>query len=499
MVNAIKELLDSELNIIFIFIIREEYYANLTEFEDNLPLLYQNRIRIEEIDKINVKDAILKPCDFCKVQVETNLPENIIEQLTKHTGAIELTWFQVLMDKLYKIAIERDHLKPILKINDLKKLGRIDKVLTAFLDEQLTEMDNGETGETVLKTMVSSDGTKRQMKVQKIADELQAIGKTIPMQELKNIIRHFTAVRILTDKDEHEFYELRHDSIAARIYERMTATEKELAEVRLFIQNAYTSYLQRNKLLDEKDLKYIAIYEDRIYLGTEIKQFLSRCKAEIHKVRKRRNTIFTVSAIVLLLIFTTFTVWALRERSKAKTALFKVEIERQKADSLYRQVNINSYLRNKDAGINFKDKEEFNKAIEKFEEARNFIDSTEIDTLINICEKLMNKEGEFNTLIEQAEKIENNESNWLQAIKIYEEALKLDYKNDFVKKKINIINNKINSKVAYYKINANKFLKTGNSKNIKDIALRRYILPGLKLKPNDKDLLNYKNTCEKTN
>jgi len=61
----------------------------------------------------------------------------------------------------------------------------------------------------------------------------------------------------LKDKDEDGKYELRHDSLATKIYEKITLVEKELLEITLFLENAWDVYYKRDILLNDNDLRYI--------------------------------------------------------------------------------------------------------------------------------------------------------------------------------------------------------------------------------------------------
>ncbi|MCK4344286.1 MAG: PD40 domain-containing protein, partial [Bacteroidales bacterium] len=317
LVQELKKLLESELNINLVFIIREEYYANLTEFEEKIPEIESNRIRIEKMSKATVKDAIEKPCEVCNVGIEEGLPEKIIGQLIWQSGGLELTWLQILMDKLYKIATDRDPVNPVIKHEDLTKLGRMGNVLSDFLDEQLQLMPNGDLGEAVLKTMISTDGTKKPVNLNDISQTLQTTGHQLDDKEINDILMHFVNVRIITDKDEQGYYELRHDGIAARIYERMTAIEKELIEVKTFIENCYKNYEKRKVLLTDNDLKYIALYESKLFLNKELNDFLQTSKKEIQKTKRRKRNIVVAASISLFIIMAGFTIWALNERGKA--------------------------------------------------------------------------------------------------------------------------------------------------------------------------------------
>jgi WD40 repeat protein len=315
--SSLNEILKSRLKINIILVIREEYFASLTEFESFIPGLYGNRIRVERMNKTSAKDAIIKPCKACNVGIEDGLADKIIEQLIWQSEGLELTWLQILMDKLYRTAIKNDPENPVIKQEELDRLGRIGNVLSDFLDEQLRSMPHGDMGEALLKTMVSTDGTKKQLIFDEISESLRATGHPLDKNLVEEIIRHFINVRIITDKDEQGYYELRHDAIAARIYERMSAVEKELIEVKAFLDNSYKIYEQRKVLLTENDLKYIALFENKLILSNDLKDFIQTSKKEVQKARLRRRYIAVAATAALMLVLSGFSLWAFIERTNA--------------------------------------------------------------------------------------------------------------------------------------------------------------------------------------
>ena len=313
----LNEILKSRLKINIILVIREEYFANLTEFEPFIPGLYGNRARIERMSKSSAKDAIIKPCLACTVGIEDGLADLVIGQLVWQSEGLELTWLQIIMDKLYRTATERDPENPAIKHEDLTRFGRIGNVLSDFLDEQLRIMPHGDLGEAVLKAMISADGTKKQVNLNDISDTLQTTGHSLDQRLIEEILRHLIDVRIITDKNELGYYELRHDAIASRIFERMTAIEKELIEVKSFLDNSYKIYQQRKVLLTENDLKYIALHENKLILNDELKDFIKTCKKEVQRARQRRRNIAVAAAISLIIVLSGFTLWAFIERTNA--------------------------------------------------------------------------------------------------------------------------------------------------------------------------------------
>ncbi len=136
-------------------------------------------------------------------------------------------------------------------------------------------------------------------------------------EQLTDLLQRFVNLRVLKDKDEHDQYELRHDSLAIKIYEKITLVEKELLEIKDFLDSAFSNFERRGIFLSEADLKYIGPYEDKLFLSRKLQQFIADSKNEIAKASRRRRRMIAAAAIVLIVILTFFTGWAMRERGKA--------------------------------------------------------------------------------------------------------------------------------------------------------------------------------------
>ncbi|MFN8207567.1 MAG: hypothetical protein U0T82_09200 [Bacteroidales bacterium] len=186
-----------------------------------------------------------------------------------------------------------------------------------FLDEQTLPWKNPDAALAVLKSFVSVKGTKRQMTMVEVQEYAHTLGKPIEHEELQELLQTFIHLRILRDKDQNERYELRHDALAAKIYEKITLVEKELLEIRQMIENAYNSWERRGVLLSGEDLQYVAPYEARLYLPDEQEKFIEKSKKELVKVRHRKRQAISIGALLLIIVLSVFTVWALRERENA--------------------------------------------------------------------------------------------------------------------------------------------------------------------------------------
>ncbi|MCX6328443.1 MAG: hypothetical protein NTZ85_02860 [Bacteroidia bacterium] len=316
-IRNVKKIVDSDIQCRLIISIREEYLAGVTEFEKVIPTFLSNRIRIEKMTRQNAIQAIEGPCRVNNIEVEQGFSEALLDKLNPESPEIELTYLQVFLDRIYKQVLSDKSNGNRFTIDILNKQGDVKDLLGSFLEEQISQLDDSETGLVILKSFVSVKGTKHQITEDEAAEYSRTLGKSIDQDTLKNLIQKFIGLRILRDKDENGKYELRHDTLATKIYEKITLVEKELLEIRQFIDNAYNNYEKREVLLNAEDISYIAPYEDKLFLNDKLQRFLNDSKREIHKAKRRRQNALIITALVIIAVLSFFTIWAFTEKNNA--------------------------------------------------------------------------------------------------------------------------------------------------------------------------------------
>jgi WD40 repeat protein len=331
LIENLKKIVDSEIQCKFIFSIREEYLAGVTEFEKVIPSFFDNRVRIEKMTRQNATQAIEGPCRVHHIEVETGFSDALLEKLNPNSPEVELTYLQVFLDKIFKLISADDSSTVKITKDILDKHGDVKDLLGSFLEEQISQLTEPETGLVILKSFVSVKGTKHQVTEENILEYSKTFGKNIDQDTVKSLIQKFIGLRILRDKDENGRYELRHDSLATKIYEKITLVEKELLEIRQFIENAFNNYEKREVLLNAEDIQYIAPYEDKLFLNDKTLKFLNLSKREIVKAKRRRQNILIAVASIIIIVLSSFSIWALRERSNAIIQQKVAEEQKNKA------------------------------------------------------------------------------------------------------------------------------------------------------------------------
>lgn len=317
LIKNVAKVVESDIQCRFIFSIREEYLAGITEFERVIPTFLSNRIRIEKMTRQNAIQTIEGPCKINNIEVESGFSEALLEKLNPDSPEVELTWLQIFLDKILKLAESDDHNINRFTTGLLEKAGDVKDILGQFLEEQISKLDDPEAGLVILKAFVSSKGTKHQITEEQVIEYTGTFGKEIGSETVKELIQKFIKLRILRDKNEDGMYELRHDSLASKIYEKITIVEKELLEVKSFIENAYSNYEKRGLLLKEEDLNYIAPYEDNLFLNEKSLRFIEESRNEFLRARRRRLNYAIAAVSVIIILLSIFSGWAMKSRKNA--------------------------------------------------------------------------------------------------------------------------------------------------------------------------------------
>ena len=330
-VKVVRSLIESDLQCRFIFVMREEYMAGVSEFEKYIPDFFDNRVRVEKMSHLNAIEVINGPCKAFNIKLEVGFAEALLEKLSPGSEDVELTYLQVFLDRIFHIEqnekvtrIRVEHLS--FTISLLEKTGNVSDILGSFLDEQISLMEDPETAMTILKAFVSGKGTKRPADELEIIDNIRSLGREISPGTIRELIRNFVRLRILRDKDDNDRYELRHDSLAEKVYDKFTTSEKDLLEVKQFIENSYQSHLKRKIILSNEDLNYISNKDTLLNLNTNLKKFLEDSrKHQKAKSRTVRRLIF-ISAIAFILLLSTIVFYIVRKTKIAESVFLKESI-----------------------------------------------------------------------------------------------------------------------------------------------------------------------------
>ncbi len=210
--QTIARLLRSDLQAKVLLIIREEWIAYLNDFEKLVPTLFDNRLRIERMNDPNIYRVISGSCRYAGIEVAapTKTILQIIENLRDKHERVDLTNLQVYLDRLYRAAAEDDsgkqpdHVSFSPKL--VEKVGKIDNVLSQFLDEQLFRIEHALQKRGVknvkglpleiLFALVTEDGTKQGLTTAGILENLPK-NRDLTREDLQYCLQEFQRIKLL--------------------------------------------------------------------------------------------------------------------------------------------------------------------------------------------------------------------------------------------------------------------------------------------------------------
>ena len=222
--KAVKQILTNCPFCHLIFIMREEFIARLSDFEMIVESLFEKRLRVEPFShsqSVGVIRSMLWDLDEVSLENE-NLAEDIASVLTSNERQLELTHLQVVLDALYRKAVDSADNKGVITSEHLASLKGIDNVLKQFLSSQVESIkikleekyedlpDNAV--DRILAMFVSVDETKQPQSMQTLMQGDLPDGF---VEDLVDELKHSRILRIRADRDD--LLELSHDALAERI------------------------------------------------------------------------------------------------------------------------------------------------------------------------------------------------------------------------------------------------------------------------------------------
>ncbi len=219
--RTISKLLQSGVQCKILIIIREEYLAYLSEFEKMVPPLYDNRLRIERMNDRNLTRVITGTLKWGGIQLKearttvTAILDNLRNK--KRREGIDLTNLQVYLDRLFNKDVERQGggdppqitFDPAL----VAMVGEMENVLSDFIDNEMGNIEAGLRQQgvdkpdgiplEVLYTLVTEDGTKRNMNMSQIRENLPK-NRTISESHIDYCLQEFERIKLLRRFAEEE-------------------------------------------------------------------------------------------------------------------------------------------------------------------------------------------------------------------------------------------------------------------------------------------------------
>ncbi len=400
----IKKILNADFNCKLIFAMREEYIAELSGYEENLPGIFDNRVRIERMRRKKAEDVITRSAKVFGIElIESEISVQKIAENVSEDNLVELTYLQVYLDKLYEIASDESPERVAFYPALVERLSDIEDILSEFIEERVKNAQANLPEEAkegiweLLSRLITPEGTRASFPLNELLFRLESEG--MKRQFLDIYVEELKTIRVLRIADGR--IELAHDSLAKTIHE-IIGPEKQLQNhIRSTIDEAYLLYKRTNgaELMSENTLNYITPHLSGLALTKSYTQLIEISRERI-KRKKRTIQVFVVSIIVVL---AAVGMWAFSERTIAVSRSEELKVEKDKS--------VNAYVRM------YESKKELEQSNKRLHETNNRLDRA-LSRLADNEQQLRERKNELEKTVS---KLKESEKRLLTALKKVEE------------------------------------------------------------------------------
>jgi WD40 repeat protein len=291
----------------FLLGLREDALAKLDAFKGRIPNLFANYLRLDHLDRQGGRAAILGPIERYNeltgetVEVEPELVEAVLDQVAagevdvgragrggvqKDEDRIEAPYLQLVLERLWQV--ERERGSSVLRLATLRDLGGAESIVRAHLERALGSLEPTEqdVAATMFDHLVTPSGSKIAHRPRDLAQYAE-VGESEVMPVLDALGRE-RIVRAVDGAGAGERYEIFHDVLADGV------------------------------------------------LAWRARRVIDRDREEAQR-RQRRLVVVAAAALVALGAMTAVAVYALTERSHARSAARLARAHALEATSLFEQ------------------------------------------------------------------------------------------------------------------------------------------------------------------
>jgi len=474
--NDDLNLLNSNINIKVLFLIRSDRMSLLNKLKDSIPNILNTVYELDALTGQQAQIAISCPAEKSgnfksnSFSFTTQSIYNIIDFLTdKGNHKIETFQLQILCQYCEDLIIKKQNeTNQILEINEFD-LNEIDKIYKNYYDNII--INSPEKYRLQIQKLIEEELIVNHTRVT-LADIVIFEKLSIPSEILEYLVSTHI-IRAEPNSVGGRSYEISHDTLVAPI---LISFEKRHQ------QELYEMEIVRK----EQELLQYKIEQEKI-------------RDKTTKKNQRKIIVIVSAAAIVSIVFGIFALVLYFDAQKAKNeAEYQTAIAEQKEEEANQAIfNLkkSEFTRILSESEIFCKNLQFADAISKLEEAYKWTDdSLTIKNKIDSIYLIGNKEKQFNDFIAEAEIYQKNESTWLLALETYTKALELGFNNVLVASKIATLQSMYNTKLSFYKTGATEWLNKGGT--FKQYTLDNFIYPGLLLNPNDVDLIALKKQAE---
>jgi WD40 repeat protein len=296
-----------DVDVGFILSMREDGLAKLDRFQERIPHLLSNRLRLRHLDTAGAAQAIRRPLEVWNrehvageppVEIEDGLVDALLEQIRmgrvsvsgrvgssasdSEPDQIEVPFLQLVMTRLWQ---EIGPASRVLRLANFEALRGAQAIVRSHLDEVMNRLD--ETAQAVCASFFDRLVTPSGSKVACSRDDLARWAGPLAGQ-VPQVLQALSAKRILRttaaapERPEATFYEIYHDVLAPAVLDwRGRYMEKKDRE------EARRHYREETRRKAQQRLVWVAFVLTLVAVSGWVYSFYQQIRAEANAVAAR--------------------------------------------------------------------------------------------------------------------------------------------------------------------------------------------------------------------
>jgi formylglycine-generating enzyme required for sulfatase activity len=259
---------DDRLPVRFVLAMRKDYFSDMAVFADELEKVFHNQFLLPALSRSEAMRAITTPLEGRDMSWEPGAVQELLDYLDR--GEISPPHLQLICSRLYKVAKET-------KQTTISVEGvNLESVHADYLVEEMSAPDfppaERELGWRLLKRLVTSEGTKQVLALEKLYE-------IAPPAETDPVLKRLVNRRLLRrdGSDQQTQIEVAHDTLASEIARHETDQEHREKVARELVERGLANWTQFGYLMEMPILKTLDQYrDDLVNADSEMLEFLFR-------------------------------------------------------------------------------------------------------------------------------------------------------------------------------------------------------------------------------
>jgi hypothetical protein len=278
----------AHLDVHIIISLREDYFSALAEFQTTIPDIFTHEMRLARLTQAQALQAAVEPVKRVGLSIDETLVAGVILPLLDQEGhGIEPPLLQIVCDAMYQHAQNAG--RTAIGSEDYNAIGDVQGALRQYLERTLRQFGTAQPqARTVLKSLVTSAGTKQAVFLDELAARVHTLGGALTPETLRqDFLRPLVQARLVRaeEVEGRRRYELVHEYLVQQIVSWIAEHERELTKVRELLDRAYEGYRATGLLLEPGALAVITPYAAQVVAAneTEKRDFLARSRQAVRR------------------------------------------------------------------------------------------------------------------------------------------------------------------------------------------------------------------------